>query len=151
MALPVKEIEEFFAAGFEPMSPGPGQELHHYDGYAHWSVVYDDKNSLFITADKEVGGNAFPIVELAAFCSRISRSQAGGVGPVLILHPNDTEETRRYVVLTKTKFGRISLSTSVGAEPNRPRAEPGASPNGGPTTLFENSESGRGRHRGAKR
>ena len=124
MALPVKTIEEFFAAEFEPMSPGPGQELHHYDGYAHWSVLYDDKNSLFITADREVGGNAFPVVELAAYCSRISRSHAGGVGPMLILHPNDTEETRRYVVLTKTKSGGISLSTSVGVEPNRQTAEP---------------------------
>ncbi len=106
------------------MSPGPGRKLHHYDGYVHWSVVYDGNNSLFIAANQELGSTAFPVVELSVHCSRISRSHAIGVGPVLILHPNDTKEASRYVVFTKTKTGRISLSTSVGAQPNRRKREP---------------------------
>jgi hypothetical protein len=116
MPLPLEKIEEFFAARFTPISPGPGQELYHFDGYAHWSVVYNDRQCLFITADRDAGGSAFPVVEIVAFCSRVSTSYAGGVGPVLILHPNDTEQTHHYLCLTKTQAGRISLSTSVGTD-----------------------------------
>jgi len=117
MSLPLKAIEEFFTAVFEPMSPGPGRELHYYDGYAHWNVLYDDKDLLFITADKEIGPSALPLVELGVYCSRVSKSDALAIWPFLILHPNDTEQTERYVVLTKTKEGRVSLSTSVGSNP----------------------------------
>jgi hypothetical protein len=130
MPLPLEKIEEFFAARFEPFSPGPGRELRCFDGYAHWSVLYDDRQCLFIAADREAGGSAFPVVEIAAFCSRVSASYAGGVGPVLILHPNDTEETTHYLALTKTQAGRISLSTSVGTDTGSRRAEPDGPANG---------------------
>ncbi len=119
MTLPLEEIEEFFAARFAPISPGPGRELRHYDGCAHWSVLYDERQCLFITADRETGASAFPVIELAAFCSRVSTSHADGVGPMLILHPNDTEDPSHCVALKKTKTGRISLSTSVGEDPSR--------------------------------
>jgi len=130
MPLPLEKIEEFFAARFEPISPGPGQELRHFDGYAHWSVFYDDGQCLFITADRDAGASAFPVVEIAAFCSRVSASYAGGVGPVLILHPNDTEETTHDLALTKTQSGRISLSTSVGTDTGSRGAEPDGPANG---------------------
>ena len=123
MPLPLEKIEEFFAARFEPFSPGPGRELRCFDGYAHWSVLYDDRQCLFITADRDAGASALPVVEIAAFCSRVSGSYAGGVGPVLILHPNDTEETTHYLALTKTQAGRISLSTSVGTDTGSRGAE----------------------------
>ena len=119
MSLPVKQVEEFFEARFEPMSPGPGRELHHYDGFAYWSVLWDGEDYFFISADKEIGGSVFPVVEVAAYCSRVSTSHAVGVGPVLVLHPNDTEESSRFLVLTKMKAGRVSLCVSVGAGPDR--------------------------------
>jgi hypothetical protein len=139
MALPLEKIEEFFAARFAPVSPGPGRELHQFDGYAHWCVLYDDRQCLFITADRDAGASAFPVVELAAFCLRVSTSHAVGVGPVLILHPNDTEDTSHHVALTKTKAGRISLSTSVGEDTRCREAEPFTAPNGDPATRLGNS------------
>ena len=123
MPLPVKQIEDFFVAKFEPMSPGLGRELHHYDGAAHWCVLSDNKDHLFITADTEQDGEAFPIVEVSAHCSSVSTSHAGGVGPMLILHPNGDGEPSHYVVLTRTKAGRVSLSLTVGTGPERSGAE----------------------------
>lgn len=131
MPLSLEKIEEFFVARFTPVSPGPGRELHHFDGYAHWSVYFDDTHCLFITADRDPGPRAFPAVELAVYCLAISTLHASGVGLVLILHPNDTEETRHCVALTKTEAGRISMSTSIGADTSARRAEPGAPANEG--------------------
>jgi hypothetical protein len=131
MMLSVDDIETFFEARFEAMEPGPGSALHHFDGYAHWTVLYTD-DSLCISAGSQIGASAFPVVELTAYCSRVGTSSAGGVGPTLILHPNDTDEMSSVVVLTKTTQGRISLCTSVGAGPDSQKAEPSASPNAAP-------------------
>jgi hypothetical protein len=143
MMLSVEDIEKSFGATFQAMEPGPGSVLHHFDGYAHWSVLYMEDH-LYISADSQIGGSAFPVVELTAYCSRVSTSSAGGVGPTLILHPNDTGDMGRLVVLTKTKQGRISLCTSVGAGPDCRKTEPGASPNGGPAEPLGNSGVGGG-------
>ena len=121
MMLSIEDIEKFFDERFEAMEPGPGSTLHHFDGYAHWSVLYTN-DCLYISAHSQIGGSAFPVVELTAYCARVSTSGAGGVGPTLILHPNDSDATGRVVVLTKTKRGRISLSISVGTDADSGKA-----------------------------
>ena len=118
MPLDLETIEQFFTARFELKSPDPCRELNHFDGYAHWSILCLDEQWLFISADRDARRSAFPLLEFAAYCSRVSTSHASGVGPVLIQHPNDTEETTRFVVFTRTEAGRISLSTSIGTNPH---------------------------------
>jgi hypothetical protein len=117
MALQTEDIEKFFEEKFEPMSPGPGLGLVHYDGFAYWWVDYIEKDTIFISAHREIQASPFPVVEVTVYCSHITTSHAEGVGPVLILHSNDTEDSGRCIVLTKTKAGRISLNTSVGVRP----------------------------------
>jgi hypothetical protein len=131
MKLSVEDIEKFFEARFQAMEPGLVSALRHFDGYAHWSV-FCTEDCLYVSADSEIGLSAFPVVELTIYCSRVSTSSAGGVGPTLILHPNDSDEMSRVVVLTRTKQGRISLCASVGVGPDSRKAEPGASPNAAP-------------------
>lgn len=117
MKLAIDLIEAFFGARFEPVDPGPGLALISFDGFVYWEVRYT-ASSLYITADNIIGGGSFPVVEITVFCSQVSASSAGGVGPTLILHPNDANEPSRLVVLTKTPTGRISLSTCAGASPD---------------------------------
>lgn len=117
MKLEIEIIENFFEARFEPVDPGPGLALYHFDGFVYWDVLCTER-CVYIRAENEPGGNTVPVVEFGAYCSRVSASSAGGVGPTLILHPNDTEEPSRQAVLTKLKTGRITLSTSVGASPD---------------------------------
>ena len=117
MKLEIEIIENFFEARFEPMDPGPGLALICFDGFVYWEVLYTE-TSLYITANGMIGGGLYPVVEITVFCSQVSASSAGGVGPTLILHPNDTDEPGRQVVLTKIKTGRISLSTCAGAGPD---------------------------------
>lgn len=126
MGQSVEQIETFFEAKFEAVDPGPGWELHHFDGFVHWTVFSMTDSQIHINADSQIGGSAFPVVELTAYCSDVSSTSASGVGPVLILQRNVRNEV--YLVLTKTREGRISLSVSVGAPPESGKAEPGASP-----------------------
>lgn len=135
MKLPINEIERFFETKFETISPGPGRALHHFDGCMHWHVVYDDIDCFFITADRELSPGPFPVLEIAVYSSRVSTSYAVDVGPVLILHPKNTDETRHCVVLTRTKDGRLSLSTSVGAVSDGQEPKPSPVPKGGPATA----------------
>ena len=120
--LGIEDIERFFEAKFAPMQPGPGVELHHFDGFVHWSVICPD-DKLYVSADNQIGGSALPVVELTMYCSRVSTSSAGGIGPTLILHPEGNDEVEHVVVLTKTQLGRINLCTRQGAGPDRRRAE----------------------------
>ena len=120
--LGIEDIERFFEAKFAAMKPGPGVELHHFDGFVHWSVICTD-DKLYVSADNQIGGSAFSVVELTVYCSRVSTSSAGGVGPTLILHPEGSDEVEHVVVLTKTRLGRISLCTTQGAGPDSCRAE----------------------------
>ncbi len=117
MKLAIDLIEAFFGARFEPVDPGPGLALISFDGFVYWEVIYTERY-LHITANGMIGGGLFPAVEITVFCSQVSASSAGGVGPTLILHPNDTDEPSRLLVLTKTSVGRISLSTCAGAGPD---------------------------------
>lgn len=123
MKLPVEAIEKFFEAKFENMDPGPGLDLHHFDGRVHWEV-WCIEDLLFFKADSEMEhGSSFPIVEFGIYCSHLSTATASGVGPVLILHSNNSREINRGVSLTKTKEGRISLAACMGTGPNFQSAE----------------------------
>jgi len=112
----VTEIEKFFSGTFQALSPGPGRELYQFDGKAHWSVLFDDRQTLSIVADRHAARSALPIVEIVIHCSRISAAHASGVGPVLILHPNGVQDSINCLVLTKAADGTISISTTIGRE-----------------------------------
>lgn len=117
MSHSIKIIEEFFGEQFAVFPPNSGCMLNHYDGCVHWSIFCDGNENLYwLRADPQVDGGAYPMIELAAFCSGVSTRLVPGVGSVLVLHPNNSVVPSSWISLTRTANGRISLSTSVGQD-----------------------------------
>jgi hypothetical protein len=115
MSLPIKLLEEFFEAQFSFEDPPLGQ-LTHFDGYAHWHLLYDQESqSLKILAGRDSVSCAFPTVEIeGVYLDDCSVSPLTGGGTALILRPRGVSVVSHFVVITKTKRGSLSLSTTVG-------------------------------------
>jgi hypothetical protein len=119
MALPIEALETFFQGEFR-FQQRLGQ-LTHFDGYAHWHVLWtpEDGQFLKIVADRDPMLAAFPTVEVEGrFSDDLTLSPlSGGAGVALVLRPEGAGESKNCVTITKTKDGRLSLSTAVGTVP----------------------------------
>jgi hypothetical protein len=115
MPLPIETLEAFFEAKF--LFHQRVAQLTHFDGFAYWHLLWipEDGQFLKIAADRESELLPFPTVEIEGrYSDDISISPlSGGVGVALILRPEATNETGRRVIVTKTKSGRLSLSTAI--------------------------------------
>lgn len=116
MRLPIEILETFFEGKFR-FQQQLGQ-LTHFDGFLYWHLLWmaEDEEFLKIIADRDPEPAAFPTVEVEGrYSDELSLSPlSGGVGVALVLRPQGADEPKNYVVITKTKDGRLSLSTTVG-------------------------------------
>jgi|GEM_PF-4602466 hypothetical protein len=115
MAFPLEIVEGFFEARFHFDGQALGQ-LTHFDGYAHWHVLYDrERQFLKILAGRDPGLSAYPTVEVeGVYSDDCSVSALTGGGMALVLRPKGIDNASHYVAITKTKHGSMSLSTTVG-------------------------------------
>jgi hypothetical protein len=114
MPLAIEILQEFFGTPFSFEDQSFGQ-LTHFDSYAYWHILYiPERQFLKIFAGRDSLTSAFPTVEIEGIYSDCSISPLTGGGTALILRPKGVDNTSNYVVITKTKNGTLSLSTTVG-------------------------------------
>jgi hypothetical protein len=116
MPLPIEILEAFFGNRLQTEGTSSGlQSLTHFDGFIHWHVLWLPGESLIkIAADREARITALPIVEIEGFYCGISTLQLTGGATALVLKPVGARDSRNYVVITKDKDGRFSMSTTCG-------------------------------------
>jgi hypothetical protein len=115
MGLPIETLEAFFGEKFR-FEQRVGQ-LTHFDGYLYWHLLWMPESGQFlkIIADRDHKVAAFPTVEVeGCYSDDLSVSPLSSGGVALVLQPECANEPKNHVVITKTKNGRLSLSTTVG-------------------------------------
>jgi hypothetical protein len=116
MAFPLETIETFFGTKFRE------GWLTHFDGYAHWHLLWVPEmgHYLQIVVGDHPTPNAYPTLEVGGRYTdevavmSVSNSDGEITGAALILRPIGADTSMNYVVITKTKGGTLSLSTTVG-------------------------------------
>jgi hypothetical protein len=121
MPLPIEILEGFFGEKFH-FEQRMG-ELAHFDGYAYWHLLLipEDGQFLNIMAGESATSEAFPTVEVGGCYTDDIKvvPLSGNCGTALILRPEGHSDDRNCVVITKTRKGRLSLSTTVGQRQER--------------------------------
>jgi hypothetical protein len=115
--LPLETIEAFFEArfGFADESLSDTRSLTHFDGFLYWQLFWCPKDGLlWIAADRELPVTPFPVLEIGGYYVDASVKSLIGVGTVLVLVPNGTLGPSKYLTITKTKDGHLSVATSLG-------------------------------------
>lgn len=122
MPLPIEILEAFFESKFQREQRAA--QLIHFDGFAYWHLLWMPHDSQFlkiVACDSPVVCPAYPTVEVEGrYSDDISvYPLSGGIAVALTLRPEGSDkatEAMNHVIITKTKDGRFSLSTTVGKQ-----------------------------------
>ena len=118
----IKKLEDFFETSFEPLNASSSDTRHlvYFDDFVQWNVLLvEDKQCLFISADKTALVTAFPIIEITVFFSGIHLDFLPSWGHILYILPKGEEYSDRLIAITKSIEGRLSSASTMGESEQR--------------------------------